>query len=342
MFQSLNVKAAGFEFGDSGEWSSFSTQETCEYEGYFWHKFAKRVVNDGVISATLDSNEKCWNFPSTSYLQSTYTSSSACLDAGFRWHYRFNSQGGSYCSYIDYWDDTEPCYLEISGVTKEKLKTTDPVYSNSRLAVDCRTEQEAADYVWSKIISTTSVPVFILPEYRYDLDIGTHNLSGDLIYSTIRPFLYPNQPDKTGTTYSYSYFGTTYYRYGVDNDFYSIFAFKDITYSDDAVEPEEPVSPFTCPNPDEIESFYESVYENGLSQIVDDAHVQFSDQPVLEVLELQWPSSGDVPEFVFDMNFKPFNFGSFDLEPPPIIYGFIRLALLITAGFTCRFIIFGA
>ena len=121
------------------------------------------------------------------------------------------------------------------------------------------------------------------------------------------------------------------------NGFYT---YEVYCYANFETETEEP---FECSNTTDVTSFWVSNYPDSITSIFENFHDKFEKQPVLQTLDLELPTSGTEPEFIANFNFGGFlNLGTYDLSLPSYIYGFIRLILLITAGFTCRSIIFGA
>jgi len=106
--------------------------------------------------------------------------------------------------------------------------------------------------------------------------------------------------------------------------------------------PTSDVDPFTCPDPDVIESFYESVYPEGISQVWEDQKNEFVNQPILDVLDLNLPNSGSAVDLNIDFKMGPnMDYGSSSTSVPNYVFTFIRLCMLITAAWTCRALIFG-
>jgi hypothetical protein len=88
----------------------------------------------------------------------------------------------------------------------------------------------------------------------------------------------------------------------------------------------------------EEESWWESEYPNGFSGVysewMTDNTSGFSE--VVNRFKLPY-DSGTPPEWSITVG----DFGSFNLAPPPFIWTFIRFAIILTAAFTCRRLIFG-
>ncbi|WP_233007143.1 hypothetical protein [Rheinheimera faecalis] len=84
-------------------------------------------------------------------------------------------------------------------------------------------------------------------------------------------------------------------------------------------------------------------YPEGMTSIYETHKAAFQDSSVHEYLERFNPTiSGTAPtswQFCIDVGFA--NLGCHSLELPPYILSFVRLIILITAGFLCRRLIFG-
>lgn len=89
-------------------------------------------------------------------------------------------------------------------------------------------------------------------------------------------------------------------------------------------------------------SWYESIYEDGAKTVWDKHAQSFEQSEFKQYLTNFIPQVGGnlaFPQFCLDVGL--FNFGCHQVEIPPHVIAFIRLVILITAGFAVRRIIFG-
>ena len=91
------------------------------------------------------------------------------------------------------------------------------------------------------------------------------------------------------------------------------------------------------------ESEYESEYENGFEGMFNEKMAEYKETEFFTFLEQFKPSfGGSAPNMSFCMNFGSYmNLGCFSLDLDPRILPALKIFILITAGFTCRKIIFG-
>lgn len=92
-----------------------------------------------------------------------------------------------------------------------------------------------------------------------------------------------------------------------------------------------------------LEGFYESEYEDGFEGMFSEKMAEYKETEFFAFLEQFKPSfGGSAPNMSFCMNFGSYmNLGCFSLNLDPRIFPALKIFILITAGFTCRKIIFG-
>lgn len=91
-------------------------------------------------------------------------------------------------------------------------------------------------------------------------------------------------------------------------------------------------------------SWIETSYEEGMKTVWDEHKLAFNSSAMKSYLDGMFPKFGgsgglEPAQFCFDMGFV--NFGCFTLTIPPYVIAFIRICLLISAGFYCQRLIFG-
>ena len=93
----------------------------------------------------------------------------------------------------------------------------------------------------------------------------------------------------------------------------------------------------------EPSSWYESKYENGVQGVWDDYRQRLNDTSFFQFLnQFSLSPSGTQPDWNMCFNLGALgNYGCERIEVPAFIWNFVRLCILVTAGFTCRRIIFG-
>jgi hypothetical protein len=92
-----------------------------------------------------------------------------------------------------------------------------------------------------------------------------------------------------------------------------------------------------------LEGFYESVYEDGVEGMFSEKVDEFKQTEFYTFLGQFKPSFGGTPPNMgFCMNFGTYmNLGCFTLDIDPRIWPALKIFILVTAGFTCRKILFG-
>jgi len=98
----------------------------------------------------------------------------------------------------------------------------------------------------------------------------------------------------------------------------------------------------TEPSPDLV-GFYESEYEDGIEGMFEGKIDEFKGTEFYTFLDQFKPSfGGSPPEMGFCMNFGTYmNLGCFEFKMDPRIWPALKIFILVTAGFTCRKILFG-
>ncbi|NQZ89069.1 MAG: hypothetical protein HRT54_15945 [Colwellia sp.] len=92
-----------------------------------------------------------------------------------------------------------------------------------------------------------------------------------------------------------------------------------------------------------LTGFYESVYEDGIEGMFEGKTAEFQGTEFYLFLNQFKPSfGGSPPDMTFCMNFGTYmNLGCFTLNLDPRIWPALKIFILVTAGFTCRKILFG-
>ena len=90
---------------------------------------------------------------------------------------------------------------------------------------------------------------------------------------------------------------------------------------------------------------YETKYPDGIKGVWDASGLGGSQGKLSTLASSFAPSISDTngaPVMLrLPMDVGIFNFGTFDVSPPPMVWGFIRLCILITALWLARALIFG-
>jgi len=94
---------------------------------------------------------------------------------------------------------------------------------------------------------------------------------------------------------------------------------------------------------EELKGFYESDYEDGISGVFDKKFEKYSNTEFFRFLNNFAPSfAGVAPDLRFCFDFGTnMDLGCFELSIDPRVFPALKIFILITAGFTCRKIIFG-
>jgi hypothetical protein len=117
---------------------------------------------------------------------------------------------------------------------------------------------------------------------------------------------------------------------------------KELVEIKDLLKGETEIERITEPTK-ELVGFYESVYEDGVEGMFEGKTAEFQETEFYLFLNQFKPSfGGSPPDMSFCMNFGTYmNLGCFTLVLDPRIFPALKIFILITAGFTCRKIIFG-
>lgn len=93
----------------------------------------------------------------------------------------------------------------------------------------------------------------------------------------------------------------------------------------------------------EPESWYESVYEDGIAGVWDEHKAIIMQAPIFEFIDqFSLAPSGSQPDWTFNLNLGAMgSYGTHSLEVPAFVWNFIRICMLLGASFTARRLIFG-
>ena len=106
----------------------------------------------------------------------------------------------------------------------------------------------------------------------------------------------------------------------------------------------ETTGPATFGGHGEPGSWWASMYPDGAEGIASKFSADIGNGPFMAMLDplKNLPDSGSAPSWTFDMNIGSLaSFGAVTLEPPSLVWAFVRFCILFTAVMTVRKLIFG-
>ncbi len=89
---------------------------------------------------------------------------------------------------------------------------------------------------------------------------------------------------------------------------------------------------------------YKPKYPNGLTGVWSDQKSALMGTPLLSLTSSMMPTitgSGAYPSFPVSVVIGPWDFGTYDVSPPPLVWDFLKVCVIVSALFLARALIFG-